>query len=139
MSRLPAEEGECVLFTGYRNPKGYGQKWDGTKVKLAHRLAMERHLGRELLSTECVCHRCDTPACINISHLFIGTPADNTRDMLAKGRVWRGRTKLTAEQVRAIRGETPRYGYLAELASRHGVSKTTIVDVRNRKHYAHLA
>lgn len=130
---------ECVLFNGYRNPKGYGQKWDGAKVKLAHRLVMERHLGRELAPTECVCHSCDNPPCINVKHLFVGTPADNTRDMLTKGRVWRGRAKLLVEQVRAIRAEKPRRGYLAELAAKYGVSKGTIVDVRNRKHYAHVA
>lgn len=33
-----------------------------------------------------VLHRCDTPSCVNVEHLFIGTPADNTHDMMAKGR-----------------------------------------------------
>lgn len=33
-----------------------------------------------------VLHRCDNPKCIRVSHLFLGTIADNNHDAKAKGR-----------------------------------------------------
>lgn len=41
-----------------------------------------------------VLHRCDNPPCARPSHLFLGTPLDNVRDMLAKGRARPGNGQM---------------------------------------------
>lgn len=75
----------------------------------------------------CVCHSCDMPACVRPDHLFLGTQADNLRDMARKGRRARGeklpQSKLTSDYVRAIRNAS---GTHAEIAIRFGVSRPTI-------------
>lgn len=74
-----------------------------------------------------VMHRCDNPRCINPLHLQAGDAQSNRKDCVAKGRAWRGRRKLTSEQVVSIRqsGESS-----AELARLYGVSPSTILAAR---------
>lgn len=85
---LPEPNTGCLLWTGAVSGFGYGVIGSGGRggqtIK-AHRLAWEMAHGA-VPDGLCVLHKCDTPACVNASHLFLGTRQANVDDMMAKGR-----------------------------------------------------
>lgn len=79
------ELGPCWLWTGWRNPKGYGGCSVHRVNRLAHRVAWELANG-PIPTGHQVQHACDTPPCVRDSHLTTGLPSQNSADMVAKGR-----------------------------------------------------
>lgn len=52
-----------------------------------------------------VCHHCDTPRCIRLSHLFLGTPLENMQDKMRKGRWKGGRPRGTCNAGHPMEGD----------------------------------
>lgn len=83
-ARCP-ELGPCWMWQAATNKDGYGIFTVGRSAKRAHRIAWALTYGQLVVGLG-VLHHCDTPSCVNPTHLFTGTDADNIRDMFAKGR-----------------------------------------------------
>tara|TARA_R110000868_G_C10525134_1_gene733474 strand:+ start:111 stop:551 length:441 start_codon:yes stop_codon:yes gene_type:complete len=125
---------ECWEWTGAKNIDGYGVVRINNKTLKPHRVALFLHTG---LYGECACHTCDNPSCVNPSHLWWDTVKGNNVDMCKKGR---NTTKLTADQVLAIRNEYNKKNKITtvSLAQKYGVSFALISYIINRKIWAHI-
>lgn len=133
----PNERG-CTLWVGKSMSNGRGMmRWNRT-LHMASRLAWIAARG-PIPTGMCICHQCDTPACINIEHLFLGTQSDNIADMMSKGRgpcgVASGHAKLTDEQVHAIRADTR---INTVIAADYGISFQQVSRIKRRQRWAHL-
>lgn len=142
-SRVDKSSGEdgCWEWTGAHFSNGRGSFRLRGKNMLAHRVAYEYANG-PIHDGLLVCHHCDNGGCVNPSHLFLGTYADNSRDAVQKGRQARGdrhgtrvhpestgrgerngMSKLTAQDVLAIRSL-----YASGLVSQTALAETFGVD-----------
>ena len=141
--KYQVQKNSCWLWIGGTrlNSKGvaYPRHWtDDFKSIGAHRFAYELAHGA-IPKGMYVCHKCDTPLCVNPDHLFVGTHHDNMRDMVVKNRSFtgrgenkKGRAKITNQQAEEIRKMDISQSKIAVI---FGVSQTTIGRIKRKESY----
>lgn len=141
--KIPENPGNCWIWLGYKDSKGYGQFIFNGKNMLAHRVSYILHV-REFDPTLCCLHSCDNPGCVNPDHLFLGTLRDNTKDMIQKGRHGdskgekNGRSKLTEKDVIEIKTLLLQGTLVKEVAKIYQVIPNTISRIKQGHLWNHI-
>jgi hypothetical protein len=144
-ARAKRKSNGCLIWQS--NPEstyGYARSSYGRRQKTAHTVAYEYHTEKEVPKGTIVCHHCDTPKCIEPTHLFTGTHKDNADDMYSKGR-WtytprdqsgenNPASKLTWKKVRKIRNLYAKSDFtLQEIADKIGTTKGNVHLIVNNR------
>ena len=140
------QDGDCLIVSGGMNTEGYKQIRVDGRLRLLHRLVLERSIGRELGPEDLALHSCHRPNCCQVSHLRVGTKKDNSDDMFLAERekpvkgVAHPSAKLSEDDVREIRRKFDAGGYtFASLGRQYGVAYQGIRQIVRRRTWKHVA
>lgn len=141
---------DCWLWTGglsrrkspqygaFNFPRA-GRSW-GTMG--AHRAAWEFANKKKIPAELHVRHKCDVAICCNPSHLELGTPADNIRDMVSRDRQSRGEgrtfAKLTEKQVLEIRDLLAKGYTQTTIAGMFNITQALVSLIKLKKAWKHI-
>ncbi len=93
------QEGDCLIWTGSMNKKGYGFFWMQGRMRVAHRIAW-LIAGRPLLEGMTLDHTCENEGCQNVDHMEQVTNFENIR----RGDGYPGRAIRAREKGECVNG-----------------------------------
>lgn len=124
--------GDCWTWLGYTLPKDGRALFSGrSAARIAYRL-LRGDVSEDLL----VCHHCDNPKCVNPSHMFLGSQADNMRDCAKKGRI--AAAKISPNDVEDMRWLAGLGVSAAKLSSEYGVTKALVSRALSGERWGHI-
>ena len=137
----------CWIWNNATTNGGYGVFTHEGRKHYVHRVVAKLAINSEI-DGAVVCHKCDTPSCVNPEHLFVGTQKDNMSDASRKGRIRhqnhaRGSavasSKLNDETVKMLRA-TPNVSTYdrQKVAEMLGVNERTVRDILANRTWRHV-
>lgn len=135
--KVTIHAGSCWEWEAATSSNGYGALHKHQQgSEFAHRYIMK--LCGEDIDGKQVNHRCDNKICVNPSHLYVGTQAENMADAVERRRLNYGEdhhnSKLRESDVVKIREKyTETNATQGEIADEFGVNQSTIWEIVNHK------
>jgi len=126
----------CWIWTASKTRKGYANFRVKRKLFRAHRFSYMIHVGR-IPKGKLICHKCDFPECTNPRHLWIGTPNQNSKDMVKKKRQSMGEKVycaiLNKSKIKTIRKRYKKGNITqAKLAKKYKITESCISEIVNK-------
>ena len=127
---------DCWLWAGCKSRKRGYFRFNGKMTKATH--IMWLYIYGEF-PDKWVLHTCDNPSCVRPDHLYLGTPQDNSNDMVNRKRsprgIRHGRAKLTNGIVRQIRSYPLSNPKTARVFN---ISQGQVSKIRNHQQWSHV-
>jgi len=132
--------GDCWLWIGCADEKGYGRFEFRRKKWFAHRLAWA--FAKQAIPQEDLLHSCDTPSCCNPDHLREGTQAENVQDAIDRGRFAIGSKSGVSVINEAIAAQVKRHLGSGKspkvVAEEIGIAKHIVQDIKRGQTWRHV-
>lgn len=137
--------GNCLIWHGAVDFRGYGAIYYAGALRKVHRLGFQCHTGKEPVLS--VLHRCDTPLCWAKDHIYEGTQQQNVDDMIARGRAQfinpqigskNGHSTLNEQKVAEIKYLLNQGHSQSGIAFKFGVDITTINKIHRGRSWTHV-
>lgn len=138
---MPEPMSGCWLWIGSNGSCGYGNFYIDCRLLRANRASWMIYKGGDLTRHDFICHRCDTPCCVNPDHLFLGNAATNVADMKKKGRdrypvgMEKANAKFCDDDIRRIMADRRPHSAIARDA---GVHIGLIAGIKSGRRWRHI-